>query len=198
MMISADICLIATESHLETLDDEVLIQKHLQKHRNTVFSILYDRYHHLIYLKCISILKNEHEAKDLMHDVFINIFTKIKQFEGRSKFSLWVHSISTNTCLMYLRRKKRLVLESENNSIDIPDQSGEEVMLAELKWNQLEQLLDQITPHQRLLLIMKYVDDMTIREMSSILKISESAVKMRLKRIRSHLVILYQNQIQTN
>lgn len=99
---------------------------------------------------------------------------------------------------MYLRRKKRLVLESENNTIDIPDQSGEEAMLAELKWNQLEQLLDQITPHERLMLIMKYVDDMTIREMSSILKISESAVKMRLKRIRSHLVILYQNQIQTN
>ena len=94
-----------TKENIDCQTDEDLI-KNMDQDLRLVQTVLYNRYEKRIYYKAISMLKDEHMAKDLTHDIFIKIFTNIGQFKGISKFSLWVHSISFNTCVKFLNKNK--------------------------------------------------------------------------------------------
>ena len=190
---------ISDSTTLNELNDEQLLQYlNTAKHRD-VLNELYDRFEKRIFFKCISMLKNKEEAKDLTHDIFITIFTKLGQFKGNSALSLWIHTISVNSCLKYLEKKKRIQVIShekehaESISDDSIDQIQEKQML-ELQIQDLDRLLLEIKEEERLMIIMKYVDGLSIKEMSTILKLGESAVKMKLKRSRDKLYNLFTTQ----
>jgi len=179
-------------------DEELLEYLNTGRHRE-VLNELYDRYEKRIYYKCISMLKDSEEARDLSHDIFITIFTKLDQFKGRSPLSLWIHTISVNSCLRYIEKKKRIQVisqeadDAELISDDSLDQINEKQML-EIQLQDLEKLLSEIKEEERLMIIMKYNDGLSIKEICSILQLGESAVKMKLKRSRDRLYSLYKAQ----
>ncbi len=187
------------EIYIRRLNDESLIT-HIDEHRQLVLSILYDRYEKRIYFKALSILKNKAEAMDLAHDIFITIFTSIDKFEGRSKFSLWVHSITFNTCVKYLNTKKRLKLFSLEDMFDDVEDTGlvdvSEKELLEINLEALESFLGKLKEEERMIMLMKYMDGLTVREMSSIIKLNESTIKMKLMRTRHKLLEMYHHNIK--
>lgn len=175
------------------LPDEELI-KHIHSHRKEVQSILYNRYEKLIYYKSISILKDQHMALDMTHDIFIKIFTNINQFQGKSRFSLWIHSITFNTCVKYLSKKKKIQVFDLEDSIEEDDHSAEEFsdkVELEIKLEFLQQFIYELKEEERYLLLMKYIDGLTIKEISAITRLNESNIKMRLKRTREKLFLMY-------
>lgn len=178
------------KSNIDQLSDEELLSLDVSVKRQ-VLEILYKRYEKLIYFKALSILKDSAEAKDLTHDIFIKVFTKLHQFQGKSRFSLWVHSISFNTCMQYLKDKKKLQLfeldESKENISDPNDAEREEVEEQELNFSHLDAVLKQLKPENRMLLIMKYMEGLSIREIADFTGLGESAVKMKLKRLRDRV-----------
>lgn len=187
------------EVNIRKLDDESLITK-IDEHRQLVLSILYDRYEKRIYFKAISILKNKPEAMDLAHDIFITIFTSINKFEGKSKFSLWVHSISFNTCVKYLNSKKKIQLfpldDINEEVIDTTAEDVSEKELLEINLEALESFLVNLKEEERMLILMKYMDGLTVREMSSITELKESTIKMKLMRTRQKLLKMYHQNLE--
>lgn len=190
-------------TNLEALGDEDLLRYLNTRRHREVLNVIYDRFEKRIFYKCVSMLKNREEARDLSHDIFITIFTKLDQFKGKSALSLWIHTISVNSCLKYLQKKKRIQVisheaeEDETISDDSVDQIQEKQML-EIQLQDLERLLLEIKEEERLMIIMKYSDGLSIKEMSSILGLGQSAVKMKLKRSRDKLYKLYQEQCKPN
>lgn len=183
---------------LAELPDEELLQYLGTDYTERVQSILYDRYVKKVYFKAISLLKNKAEAKDLTHDIFIKIFTKIDQFKGNSKLSLWIHSISVNTCINYLNKKKKNVFVEVNEfepkmKVD-PFHEKEEKVIYELKAKQLLEIMNSLTQEERLLMIMKYTDGLAVKDIVNILSLSTSAVKMRLMRTREKIANLYEEK----
>lgn len=174
--------------HTDILDTELV---HLIKSGNKrLQNELYDRYNGKIYFKCLAITKSKELAKDLTHDIFIKIFLNLHTFSGKSAFSFWVYAITYNTCMEHLRKKKSSLFKNIEEELEVADLSSAdttEKLLLELQLDQLKQLLEQMKPHHRLLLLMRYQDGMSIKDISSTLKMSESAVKMRLKRSRERL-----------
>lgn len=174
----------------KTLKDEELL-KFIDLHRNEVLSVIYDRYEKLIYYKVKSIVKSQQEATDLTHDIFITIFTKLHQFKGRSKFSLWIHSITFNSAIKHLKKINRY---DTFENIELQDEdfiavdSKEEKELLEYSLTQLESALGKLKPDQRLLIHMKYTDGMSIKEICELTGLKESNAKMKLKRIRDKLL----------
>lgn len=172
------------------LTDEELVAKIVATNNTLLFSTLYDRYSKKVYNKCYSFAKSEDEAEDLTQDVFLKLFTKLHSFKGRSKFSTWLYSFTYNFCANYVNRDKGRKLDDESDSMEGHDyhltevEDIEDEELFEMKVKKLKVALENIDPEDKSLLLLKYQDDVSVKELQTLLNIGESAVKMRLKRAR--------------
>lgn len=186
---------------METLQlkrtDEEIVFEIVKTNNAELFAVLYDRFSMVVYNKCYSFSKNKEEAEDLMHDVFVKLFVKLKTFKGEAKFSTWLYSFTYNFCVNYVQRssykKKEKItivtdqIKENTNTIE----EIEDVYLFELKSAKLAKVLTLIDPLEKMILLMKYQDDMSINEIKEILNIGESAVKMRIKRAKAKVIKIY-------
>jgi len=179
---------------LEKETDEDIVQEILSKQDFERFGELYDRYNDKVYHKCLSFAKNSDEAKDLLHDIFLKVFNKLSSFTGRSSFSTWLYSITYNYCVDYARKRNKTRNESIDDKWDISDvdDHAQEVALMQLRAERLSIVLDTVDPKNKALLLMKYQDGASIQEITEMLSLSESAVKMRLKRAKAEVLEVHQ------
>lgn len=184
-------------TNLTKISDEELVIKIVEKNDTHFFAVLYDRYAGLVYNKCYGFSNSKEEAQDLTHDLFIRLFVKLRTFKGKSKFSTWLYSFTYNFCVNYVqrnsaKRKERVTIvtdqiKEEDNGLDEIDDAA----LFELKSDKLAKALELISPAEKMILLMKYQDDMSIKEIAGVLELGESAVKMRLKRAKAKVVETY-------
>lgn len=166
------------------MSDEKLISLYLTTQEVAYFTKLYHRYSVKVYSKCMSLLKDEFLAQDATQDIFLKVLINLSKFSQRSRFSTWLYSITYNYCIDLLRKKKKgLVLnEPENDTGYVED--VEDKFLLETKVNRLKIILDKIPVTDKAILLMKYMDEMSIKEISAAIDKSESAVKMKIKRAK--------------
>ncbi len=140
-------------------------------------------------------MKNHSLAADLTEDIFSKTFEKLKTFKKISSFSSWLYSITYNHCIDYLRYKKKLHYPNWNREHEIPEIMDEsEENLNEINYENLLVIMDLIHPEEKALLLMKYQDSLSLKQISESLRISEDAAKMRLKRARTRVLYLYKNK----
>ena len=179
------------------LSDEELVSKIVEKNDTHLFAVLYDRYAGVVYNKCYGFSKSKEEAQDLTHDVFVRLFVKLRTFKGKSKFSTWLYSFTYNFCVNYVQRnseKKKEKVTVVTDQIKEEDSGLDEIddaTLFELKSDKLAKALEMISPSDKMMLLMKYQDELSIKEMSEALDLGESAIKMRLKRAKEKVVKAY-------
>lgn len=175
----------------DTRTDEELVEQIVSTNNTMLFTALYDRYSKKVYNKCFSFVHNEEEAKDLTQEVFLKLFIKLSGFEGKSKFSTWLFAFTYNFCANYVNRDKARKKEAITDSVDEHDyylSSIEEDIpeddLFEMQVSKLKIALENIDSEDKAILLLKYQDDVTVKELQKLYGISASAVKMRLKRAR--------------
>lgn len=178
------------------LTDEELVYSIQLKKDTKLFSELYDRFSELVYRKCYGFSNSKEEAEDLVHDIFIKLYVKIDTFKGNSKFSTWLYSFVYNHCVNYVQRdvykkQERLtVVKDEIKEESIFDEIEDDYLLS-LKSKKLQKALQLMGASEKMILLMKYQDGMTVKEIQSALEIGESAVKMRIKRAKTKVAKMY-------
>ena len=181
------------EQHNDLSDEELVVK--ISKSNDTIlFGVLYDRYDKVVFNKCFGFVLSIDEAKDLTQDVFLHVYVKLKTFKGNSKFSTWLYSVTYNFCVNYLNRDKERKISAHSNQVE--DEIGlsievNEYSLFQMKADRLEKALVLIPPEDKMILQMKYQDDISIKELQDVLNISESAVKMRLSRAKTKIAEEY-------
>lgn len=179
----------------EGLSDEELVQTIVASNDTLLFGMLYDRYAKRVYNKCNGFARSEDEAEDLTQDVFLNIFVKLGSFQGRSKFSSWVYALTYNYCVNYVNRNKERKIKDKTDSLDVDEHNlaaeVEDKSLFRMRSENLKKALELAPPEEKTLLLLKYQDDVSIKELAALMDIGESAVKMRLKRAKARLVETY-------
>ena len=174
------------------LTDRELVETILQGRRDYL-NELYRRYQDRVYYKCLGMVKDASLAQDLAHDVFIKVFTNLQKYQGKADLSFWIYAITYNHCVTHLKRAKRLRFDAIDETLD-PADGGQaalnEKLLQDLHLDQLARLLKELRPEEEVLLILKYQEAMSIKQIAGILQLTESAVKMRLKRSRERLARL--------
>lgn len=177
------------------LSDEELVKQIVADNDPMLFGKLYDRYAKLVYNKCYGFAKSEDEAEDLTQDVFLQLFIKLRTFKGKSKFSTWLYSFTYNFCVNYVNRNKQRKMRDKSVQVEdsehklteeVPDES-----LYEMKADKLKKALEQISPEEKSILLLKYQDGASIKELVTLMELGESAVKMRLKRAKERLLEIY-------
>ena len=168
------------------LSDEEVINLYLKSRSSSYFTMLYSRYSGKVYSKCISLLKDEQLSDDATQDIFLKIYLNLAKFSGKSKFSTWVYSITYNYCIDYIRRKKkeRNIFSEDIENVGEPLEDINDSELLEIEVSRLKKVLNVIPVGDRAVLLMKYQDDMSIRDIAGVLEKSESAIKMKIKRAK--------------
>ncbi|RIV36530.1 RNA polymerase sigma factor [Flagellimonas lutimaris] len=190
-----DKAFLETEDLYVHLSDEELVKQIVANNDPLLFGKLYDRYAKMVYNKCYGFAKSADEAEDLTQDVFLQLFIKLRTFKGKSKFSTWLYSFTYNFCVNYVNRDKQLKIRDQSVQVEtsehklteeVPDES-----LFEMKADKLKKCLEIISAEDKSILLLKYQDGASIKELVSLMDIGESAVKMRLKRAKERLLEIY-------
>jgi RNA polymerase sigma-70 factor (ECF subfamily) len=182
--------------------DEELI-KRAKKGDERAFAHLVRKYESLVYSFAFKVCRNEEKASETWQDTFVNVFRKLHQFDGRSKFTTWLYSIVTNNCRMKRRQRKldqdSVSIDSPEESMDDPDQEPsartippwKDTPLDSMMDTELKTLLDEaikMLPYDyRVVFVLRDVEGMSAEETGKILKLSVPAVKSRLRRARVFL-----------
>lgn len=181
---------------LKSADDAVLIDYFLKSNDQKALSVLYQRYASMVYFKCLAMLNDEESAKDLAHDIFLKAFLKLNTLKSKESFGGWIKTITYNMCINHLNVRNKFRSESIDDKYDISSDEADEAkndkILNEINLNQLEALLSELPKEDRVILTMKFQDDMSIKDIQSELSIGESAAKMRISRAKSRLAKLFQ------
>lgn len=189
-----------TLDDINKLSDEDLVKAIVITNNTLLFEVLYDRYAGLVYNKCYGFARDEDEAKDLTQDVFLKLFIKLASFKGKSKFPTWLYAFTYNHCVNYVTRNTAKKFEKQSVDYkDIENLSEEEEndkSFLNMKVDKLKISLELISPEEKMILLLKYQDNLSIKEIESVLGIGESAVKMRIKRAKDKLKTVYNDNVK--
>jgi RNA polymerase sigma-70 factor (ECF subfamily) len=181
-------------------DDEVIRTAAGGDH--AAFTELVRRYEQTVYRFSLKLCRDPRTAEEVLQDTFINVFRKLRSFDGKSKFSTWLYAIVANNCLMKRRKRKLEELEEPLELLDTPLTDGEgryahqiarwEETPADLMLNkELRTVLDaailKLPDLYRAVFVLRDVEGKTTEETGEILGVSQEAVKSRLRRARSFL-----------
>ncbi len=188
-----------TKDAIHILKDEELVEAIVKTNDTMMFEVLYDRYASMVYNKCYGFANGVDEAKDLTQDIFLRVFVKLASFKGKSKFSTWLYAFTYNHCVNYVTRNtakkfEKKSVSSENFDIEnIGEDIDSSHEFDNMRVEKLKVVMDMISPDDKMILLMKYQDNLSIKELSEALDLGESAIKMRLKRAKEKLVHKYTN-----
>ncbi len=184
-------------SERKTLSDEELVTEYLKTQNNYFFELLYNRYSHKVYGKCVTILKDQSLAQDATQDIMMKVLLNLSKFGGRSKFSTWLYSITYNFCIDYVRKEKKnksILVDDIGKYEGIAEEVNDQVIL-EVKLENLKLIMQKIPVQDKSVLMMKYLDGMSIKEIGISINKSESAVKMKLKRAKHKFMRIHHEHL---
>jgi len=157
------------------------------------FELLMRRYNERVYRAARSIVRDEHEAEDVMQQAYVNAFTHLRQFNGSARFSTWLTRIAVNEALARVRRQGRYEAfdhELSNaepfmlrNSAENPERQA---FTGELR-GLLEWAIDSLPDGMREVFVLRDVEGLSTLEVAETLGVSEDVVKTRLSRGRAVL-----------
>lgn len=150
---------------------------------------LYKKYFPKVLHTCYSYTGSKEDAFDLAQDIFIKVLTKIETFKGASAFSTWLYSITRNHCLSHVSHQKSEVYEDFEQACQILAENTEaEEFERRMQMESIEQEIGNclclLPPLDQRMLVLKYHQNYSIKDLQKEFGLSASAVKMRLLRSR--------------
>ena len=149
-------------------------------------SEIFDRYSSRIYNFAYRFLRNAEAAEDAMQDVFMKMLKRAHQYNGESKLSTWLFSITANHCVDFLRKiENKVNKETVDVLYEVPapdSDSPDKRMEQEDAEKQVEELLGILTPDQRQAILLARYQGMSYAEIAQVVGCSEGAVKTRIFR----------------
>ena len=174
--------------------DKELIALIVEKGEIDAFGVLYDRYIKIIFNKVLMTFGHFENSEDITHDIFLKIFLRLKTYRGDSAFSTWVYSITNHHIIDLIRSTKtKSSFESEIDMASFPDEPEDEEIL-NIETPKILPVLEQLDAEDRMILMLKYKDEMSLKGIMEILGIKESAAKMRVSSAKKKTYKIYKEQ----
>jgi RNA polymerase sigma-70 factor, ECF subfamily len=161
------------------------------------FAEVIELYKDKVFQICFRMLGNRHEAEDISQEAFIRAYVNIHTFNQKRKFSTWLYRIATNLCIDRIRKKKPdYYLDAEVTGTEgltmysqvaaegqLPEEEVEEMELQAEIQRQILKLPDKY----RSVIVLKYIEELSLQEISEILDLPLGTVKTRIHRGREAL-----------
>lgn len=180
--------------------DYKLVKQALENRDQKAYAELMGRYRDSIYFMLLKMVNNKDDADDLTIEAFGKAFKRLEQYTPNYAFSTWLFKIASNNCIDFIRRKKN---EGATYSIDKTfenDEGGEmsmdlrsqlldpeEKVMKKQKIQMMRDVVEKLKPRYRVLVEMRYFQELSYEEISDKLDLPLGTVKAQLFRAREFL-----------
>jgi RNA polymerase sigma-70 factor, ECF subfamily len=179
---------------------ETIVKNRIKQIKNgdqNAFAEIVELYKDKVFQLCFRMLGNRHEAEDIAQEAFLRAFVNIHSYDTKRKFSTWLYRIATNLSIDRIRKKKPdyyldaevagaegLTMYSQVAAeVTLPEDEVESLELQETIQNEIIKLPDKY----RSVIVLKYIDELSLKEISEILDLPVGTVKTRIHRGREAL-----------
>jgi len=174
---------VETLSETRQSDEQLAFEAAREGSDGPAFTEMVERFRERVWRICYRIMGHSDDAADAAQDVLVQMFLQRGRFQGRSRYSTWVHGIAVRTCLSLRRsRGRRYRRVSVLPDLDL-DTAGRGTNDQEPSQRlDLDRMLESLSDEDRVLVVMKYAEGHSYEELSEIFGLTESACKMRVSR----------------
>ena len=165
------------------------------------FEMLYHRHFRRVYSLCLRMLGNPTEAEDLTQEVFTHLFNKIGTFRGESAFTTWLHRMTVNQVLMYLRKRStrsELTTEEGETPVQIVQGTENPNRMPIIDRIALEKAIAELPPGYRAALVLHDVEGYDHDEIARMLGVAEGTSKSQLHKARLKLRNILKQKAELN
>jgi len=167
---------------MSQVDDQELILR-LQEGSLDALGELYDRHRQMVFRTALAITGDQDAACDLLQDVFLRLFRFAEHIDSNRSLEPWLYRITTNLTYTWVKRNKRwmhsledvaewLVGTGKNIPHDVAERRDD--------WDQVQRAVSTLPLPQRVVIVLYYLNDLSIQEISDILEVPEGTIKSRL------------------
>lgn len=161
------------------------------------FSELVELYQHKIYQVSYRMMGNRSEAEDVGQETFLRVYANLSRYDQSQKFSTWIYRIATNLCIDRLRKRRMTFsLDQEvagTEGLDLYSQTPvqqktpeAEVVTLEIQ-REVQIAMDQLPAKYKSIMILRYIEDLSLQEVSEIVSLPVTTIKTRIHRGRETL-----------
>jgi RNA polymerase sigma-70 factor, ECF subfamily len=171
--------------------------KQVKKGDQNAFAEIVELYKDKVYQLCFRMLGNPHEAEDIAQEAFIRAYINIHSYDSSKKFSTWLYRIATNLSIDRIRKKKPdYYLDAEvagGEGLTLYSQVAADVALPEdeVQYVELQEIIQEeilkLPDKYRSVIVLKYIEELSLKEISEILDLPINTVKTRIHRGREAL-----------
>jgi RNA polymerase sigma-70 factor (ECF subfamily) len=147
-----------------------------------------------VYNLAYRMLSNSKEAEDVAQEAFLKAYMNLHRYDPQRSFKTWLLSITSNHCIDMLRKRRLTWLSIEDEQlpphpalVSAPQANPEAMALTHELSQQIQILLDHLPEEYRVVVILRYWNDLSYAEIAEMLSTTESAIKSRLFRARQSL-----------
>lgn len=140
---------------------------------------------------------NRQEAEDVVQDTFLRVFKNLDRYDENQKFSTWIYRIATNLCIDRLRKRRQVFsLDAESSDhegldgyamLPSDDRTPESELLLSETQRLLHQAMDTLPVKYKSVMVLRYIQDLSLQEISDVLDLPVTTVKTRVHRGREFL-----------
>ncbi|MES2592762.1 MAG: sigma-70 family RNA polymerase sigma factor [Bacteroidota bacterium] len=193
-----------TNLSVKAVYDYNLIRSALEKDDQKAYAELMERYRDSVYFMLLKMVNNKDDADDLTIEAFGKAFKRLNQYTPTYAFSTWLFKIASNNCIDFIRRKKMVVFSIDkkfendeggemNMDIKADSLNPEEHMVKKQKVKHMRDVVDKLKPRYRVLVELRYFDELSYEEIADKLELPLGTVKAQLFRAREFLANILKN-----
>lgn len=168
------------------MDETELIIK-ITQGDSKAFEEFFDLYKLKIINLCYGMVHDTQKAEDLCQDVFLEVYSSIKSFQGKSKLSTWLYRIAVNKTINYLRKEKikKFFVPIESIEYHLHSQDRADLSMQEKeKIEKISKIIDTLSSKQKQAFVMFYYDELPQKEIAEVMQVSLASVEVMIHRAK--------------
>ena len=158
----------------------------------SAFEALFRQYEKLVFRTAYLITGSKEAAEDALQEVFVSVWKSRHTYDpNRGKLTTWLHRITVNQCSKEKARKAPVAVSLEEKGIDLPEMKPqsqpEDILVSKLEYERMLRAMDALDTKHRSILVLRYFNDLSYREIAEALEIPLGTVKSRLNQSLRYL-----------
>ncbi len=152
------------------------------------YAHIIDKYKNRLYATILRMTRNPQNAQDLVQEAFIKVYQQLNKYDQKGSFSSWIYRVAINHCMDEFRKKSYKMKQAEINEEKIVNTNHPEVVfLKKEKSRQLERLIATLPEDERMIILLRYVSELSYNEISELIEIPLSDVRSKLHRAKKKM-----------
>ncbi len=164
------------------LADEKTIIDSVKKGDRNAFCAIVETYKAAVFNLSFRMTGSIEDAEDIAQETFLRAYRHLYRYDTQKPFFTWLYTICLNCTRNHLKRKKNLIKIIPDYSNDDRDRTPEKRLQQKMEAQSIQNLLFRLHGKYREAIVLRYYQDLSFKEMGAVLRISESAAKMRVYR----------------